>query len=174
VAPGAEVGDYVENFVLLSQTGEMVSLSNFCGKVVYVTMGAIWCSACTRWAQRLHIYAQKYPDDFVPIELLAESTHGQPGQPKDPPNAEELMAWAVEFQGPSPTAPVLADVGWEVYHRYFEGDPNLTGNVPQGLLIDREGRILSVGNVGFSNEVKDGDKIIDVTMYAIDEAVAAP
>ncbi len=171
--PGVSVGDYAENFVLLSQTGDMVSLSTFCGKVVYISFGALWCGACMNWAQRLTIYGDRYADDFVPIELMAEALHGEAGQPLDPPNAEELMTWAVKYQGPSATDPVLADPGWAVFYRYFED--NSGSSLPEGLLIDRDGKILYVGQVGFANqELDDSGKIIDIEIPQIDDALAAP
>jgi thiol-disulfide isomerase/thioredoxin len=168
------VGDFAENFVLLSQTGEMVSLSAYCGKVVYISFGALWCGACMNWAQRLAIYGQRYAGEFVPIELMAESLHGPGnGQPLDPPNAEELMIWAVEYQGAEAPDPVLADPGWAVFFRYFTD--NDSSHLPEGLLIGRDGKILHVGQVGYAGQEKDADgKIVDITVPAIDEALEAP
>lgn len=131
-APGDEEGDFVENFVLQDQDGKTVSLSDYCGQVVYIPMGAMWCPACQSSAQAIPAKMAEYgEDDFIALNLMAETARG------DAPDEQSLSAWAETY---GLTTPVLADTEWQVWDRYWPSHAT-----PKSLLIDREGRLAAIG-----------------------------
>lgn len=134
-APGSAVGDFAENFVLMDQGGRMVSLSDYCGQVVYIPLGAMWCPGCQSSAEQIPTKMAEYGDQgFVVLNLMAETPRGAE------PDQDALTTWAETYDL---TTPVLADVDWGVWERYWP-----THSTPKNLLIGRDGRLAAVGWVG--------------------------
>ena len=118
----------MEDFSLIDQEGDSVLLSDYCGQVVYLQLGAMWCPTCRAEAEKFNEYLDRYEDEgLVILNLLSETPQGEP------PNSDHLKAWANLFEL---TLPVLADTNWEVWDRYFP-----VHATPRAILVDREGRI---------------------------------
>jgi len=132
---GRAVGDFAENFILTDQNGSAVSLSDYCGSVVYIPLGAMWCPGCQSSAEQIPAKIAAHGDDgLVVLNLMAETSRG------GDPTQEDLTLWADTYDI---TTPVLADSGWGVWDRYWPSH-----STPKSILIDRDGRLLVVGWVG--------------------------
>jgi peroxiredoxin len=124
---GREVGDLAEDFELSDQEGRLVRLSDYCGDVIDIQTGSMWCPGCQTEAARLNEqYATWQDQGFVILSILAEDVHGEPV------TAEALQAWVDTYDL---TTPVLGDPDGHVIHRYF------THEGSRELLIGRDGRI---------------------------------
>lgn len=127
---GSKEGDLAQNFVLKDQQGDDTYLSDFCGRVVVLQMGAMWCRSCQLEASRIPALMDDFGErGVVVVSLMAETVEGKPPQPRD------LEAWDVTFDL---NTPVLGDRSWKVWDRYFAREIT-----PGALLLDREGRIVS-------------------------------
>ena len=134
-APGSNEGDFAENFILTDQHGDTVSLSDYCGQVVYIPLGAMWCPGCQAAAKAIPEKMDEDGDEgFIVLNLMAETARG------DDPDEEDLTAWADTY---NITTPVLADIDWAVWERYFPDH-----STPKHILIDRDGRLAVIGWVG--------------------------
>jgi|GEM_PF-3363527 len=132
---GRALGSLAENFTLLSQEGKEVSLSDYCGKVVYIPMGAMWCPACQSTAEEIPQTMATYGGSgLVVLNLMAETARGAT------PDQEALSTWADTYDL---VTPVLADSDWGVWERYFPSH-----STPKELLIGRDGTLLEIGWVG--------------------------
>ncbi|HYO97969.1 MAG TPA: redoxin domain-containing protein [Polyangiaceae bacterium] len=126
--PGTTVGSPIENFVLMDQSGNSVSLSNYCDKVVYIVAGAMWCPGCRTDAEELESIYQTYKDrGLFTLNMLAENNRART------PTTAELTTWATTY---GITTPVIADPNWQVWNRYW-----VEGETPKGMLLGRGGII---------------------------------
>lgn len=132
--PGTAVGDLAEDWALTDQHGNTVRLSDFCGSVVYIGAGAMWCPGCQADAEEMKSLADDYgARGLVTIDMMAETAGGETPTPAD------LLAWASTY---GLTTPVVADPDWGVWNRYWPGE-----GTPREMLIGRDGRIIEVGFV---------------------------
>jgi peroxiredoxin len=128
------VGDFAEDFRLMDQFGQPVRLSDYCGQVVYIPMGAMWCPACQGTAEELPSLQANYgAQGLVILNVMAETPSG------GTPTTESLSVWADTYDL---DLPVLADPQWDVWHRYWPSE-----STPRELLVGRDGRLLQVGFV---------------------------
>jgi len=137
---GEGVGSLIEDFALEDQHGETVLLSDFCGQVILLQMGAMWCPTCQSEAERIPELLESFGTDFVALNVLSENGAGDPARPVD------LDAWAEHFDL---TSPVLADPGWRIWDRYF---PSHT--TPRSILIGADGRIRVIDFVVVDSEIE--------------------
>lgn len=153
--PGASYGttpkELIQNFRLMDQYGGKVRLDSFCGDVIVLQMGAMWCPTCQAEATKIPDLMQEYgPQGLTILNLLAETTFSQA------PIEAELLEWADYFDV---STPVLADPNWEVWERYF--DRHVT---PRAILVDREGRIRKIDYVITEEDIQatiNGEELSD-------------
>jgi peroxiredoxin len=128
---GTAEGDLMEDFALQDQNGNTVRLSDYCGSVVLLEMGAMWCGVCQEYASEIPETMAEYGSQgLVILNLLAENEQG------GTPSQSELTEWATTY---GITTPVLADANWGVWNRYF-GEAT-----PENILVGRDGEILVLG-----------------------------
>lgn len=137
---GRRPGDAAEDFGLADQHGELVILSDYCGKVVLLQMGAMWCPQCQDDAQAIVPRLETHGDELVILNLLVENGAS------DPPRQIDLEAWAEHFEI---TTPVLADKGWAVWERYFASHAT-----PRAILLGRDGRIRVIDRAISEDEIE--------------------
>lgn len=114
-----KVGDPAPDFELMSLNGERVSLSQFQGRPVVLSIGATWCPDCRIEAPLLQELHETYPQLVI---LLIDS--------KESP--EVVQQYADEF---GITHPILLDTEGEVMELYQ------VFAIPTELFIDAEGII---------------------------------
>lgn len=131
---GAEVGDFMQDFALRNQEGKTVRLSDFCGKVVALELGAMWCPTCQGEAEEINGLMDEYGDQGLVVLTLLTETGGQQN-----PETQDLKAWAETYQLETP---VLADPEWRIWERYFE--MHVT---PRALIMGPDGTIEMSGLV---------------------------
>ncbi|MFZ5482078.1 MAG: TlpA family protein disulfide reductase, partial [Myxococcota bacterium] len=129
-------GDVVRNWQGWDTFGQEVSLYNFCGNYMLVTLSAAWCGPCQDLAEELtDVQAQvreEYPN-FVVYELLYQNVRG------NTPTTDQLVDWKETFEldgipvvGPEDAAdPELA---------LFERD----GYIPTSVILSPELEVLSI------------------------------
>jgi glutathione peroxidase-family protein len=110
------------------QRGQEVSLWQFHGNVVLLDISTMWCAPCQDLAlgteETYHQFADR---GFVYLTVLQEDVESQP------PEVDDLSAWAAEF---GITSPVLAD------GEKFTGEAVQQGLYPAVLLIGRDLRVI--------------------------------
>jgi len=126
---GFALGDVPNDFRLVDQHGEQVSLWQFYGSVILLDISTMWCAPCQRIARDVNETWEDYRDEgFIYITVLPEDTDG------DTVESNDLNEWADSF---GIEAPVLADnegFGYEV-------EPNKVW--PVLMLIDRKMTIVA-------------------------------
>ncbi|MCB9741455.1 MAG: TlpA family protein disulfide reductase [Alphaproteobacteria bacterium] len=128
---GHGVGDIAENFTLMDQYGDGVKLHDFCGRVVLLVSGAIWCGSCQAETGSLQaLYEEKRDRGLIVIQALAENAESQD------PTQEELQGWADNY---GLSYPVVADPGWAVNNRYEQDN-----GIPTHVLIAPGGELIAV------------------------------
>jgi peroxiredoxin len=126
---GRNVGDPAEEFALQDANGETVRLSDYCGKVVYLALGAMWCSECAQHAEDIPALVDEFgSDEFSVLTLMTEDPDFEP------PEANSLAVWAATYDLDTP---VLADPNWGVWDRYYRYHA-----APGQLLVGKDGRII--------------------------------
>lgn len=115
---GFEVGQVLPDLRLDDQRGDQVALWQFYGRVVLVSLGAVWCAPCRELAVEIEALAEEYPE-LVHLTVLLEDGSGLAPDPSD------AAAWASAF---GPQQPVLADPGQQF-------GPALDGGYPDVLLV---------------------------------------
>jgi len=131
-------GDKAPAFSLNDTKGNKVSLSDFKGKVVFMTFWATWCAKC--WEEidftRKSI---KRSDDLVILLVNMERKAANP---------EHLKKITDALEGLEVTDTVLLDFNLEAYSDY-----KLT-SLPSTAVIDKEG-IIQFAGPGFFKEFRD-------------------
>ena len=129
--PTNKVGGPVGQFIAQDHNGNTVALSDYCGKAVYLDLGAMWCVPCQQAAAKLEAKYQKYKDrGFVTLSLLIQNTA------RKVPTQADLQAWAKTY---GLTTPVLNDGSKTVYNQVWPG----AGAIPQMALIKPDGTLYS-------------------------------
>lgn len=123
IGEGFEVGQTVPDLRLVDQNGDIVSLWQFWGDVVLVTVSAVWCGPC----HDLAVTAEEVLEDLAPrgvtlLTILEEDGGGLS------PELEDAVAWSDSFGAASP---VMVDPEHEL-------SSALQGSYPAVLLLDRE------------------------------------
>lgn len=116
----------VPDFTLESSTGDMVSLSDYAGKVVVLNFWASWCPPCKKEMPDFQKLYEELEDSEDTVLLMLDQTDGQREKKSDADKYVEQE----EF-----TFPVLYDTG-EVGYSIF----GLT-SIPTTVVIDKEGRL---------------------------------
>lgn len=115
---GSTLGDIAANFSLINQSGQLVSLYDYFGKVILLDFSADWCEPCQAEATQLQsLYNELKDKGFVVITLLGV---GQPA------------GWAQTY---SLTFPVVDDTALGQWGIYGEGA------IPLNVVLDRNGTI---------------------------------
>ncbi len=129
---GWEEGDVVQAFSLVDQFNETVDFHDFCGRVILIEVGAMWCGPCQEAAPELQsLYREFSNDGVMVISLLTETEiQGEGASPEDA--ATWANTYGLEF-------PVLADPGWDVAGNF---SPDGTVSIPNYTFIDTDMRIL--------------------------------
>lgn len=127
-------GDYVPNFTLLNQDGEEVSMSDFCGKVVWIDMGAMWCPACRSIADEdvEPWYQARKDKPFAVLSIMAEDARGRT------PDAEALSTWQQTYDI---TTDILADPDWSVVQPFLDAGGKGAEFTPWAAVIMPDGEI---------------------------------
>lgn len=95
---GFEVGEIVPDLRLPDQHGQTVSLWQFYGRVVLLSIGTVWCPPCREIAVSAEALAAE--SGAIHVTVLLEDESGLAPSPSD------AAAWAEVF---CPDSPVLAD-----------------------------------------------------------------
>ncbi len=123
---GNQLGQVAQDFTLLSQYGEDVTLSDFCDDVVLLVGSASWCGPCQAEAPELAGWFDDHEQqDLMVITLLGENIYGQT------PSRADLQEWAQSF---GIHHPVLADSNFQVTARFIDGNQIA---LPTMQLLDR-------------------------------------
>jgi thiol-disulfide isomerase/thioredoxin len=94
-------GDVADNFTLMDQYGQEVSLYSFCGQYVMFSLGASWCPPCQDLAAEIQGIQDTYGEmGFQAIEILYQDKR------YNEPDDEDLLDW--EELGSMVNIPVLA------------------------------------------------------------------
>ncbi|MCO4743481.1 MAG: TlpA family protein disulfide reductase [Proteobacteria bacterium] len=126
VGDGFYVGEVPDDFRLLDQHGDTVSLWQFYGSVVIVDISTMWCAPCRALAETTEEVQNEYAKDgVVYVTILAENVENEP------PSHEDLNSWADAYGIVS--SPVVADPEGE-----WSSASVQNGNYPVLLVLDRE------------------------------------
>ena len=120
-AQGFEVGQVLPDLRLTDQRADLVALWQFYGRVLLVSLGAVWCAPCRDLAVEAQAMAEEHPE-MVHLTVLLEDGSGLT------PDTSDAAAWASAF---SPDQPVLVDPEQQF-------GPALDGGYPDVLLVNRE------------------------------------
>lgn len=129
-------GDVVRNWQGWDTYEQEVSLYNFCGNYMLLTLSASWCGPCQELAADLTEVQEQVREDFpnfVVFELLYQNTRG------NTPTTKQLTAWKDEFELDG-----IPVVGPE-----DAADPELTlfekdGYIPTSVILSPEMEVLSI------------------------------
>jgi thiol-disulfide isomerase/thioredoxin len=121
------VGGAASNFILSDEKGNLVALSDYCDKAVYIEVSAMWCGPCKGLAEELEGVYQKYKArGLAVLSILVED---EDFKPVTPPN---LGAWARAY---GLTSPVLGDPTESVYGKFgMFGFPQVVLLAPGGIV----------------------------------------
>jgi peroxiredoxin len=153
-AYGNREGDKAEDWTTYDQHGNVVRLSDFCGKWVYIEFGSMGCGACVDHAPKLEAMYQRLRntgEGLVVIDSLGENLNPLPPNAlQGTPTAAELAEWATQN---GQTLPVIADADYAIMARYYPFGPGTPYPVaserpmPEGLLIRPDGVIEYLGQM---------------------------
>lgn len=124
-----KVGEYAPNFKLQNLNGEIVDLSSFAGKKVYLKFWASWCGPCKESIPELLKLMDNKERDFEVITIVTPGFNGEKSK-------DDFIKWYTE-QGYE-KLPVLFDESGDILKTY-----NVKG-MPNVLLIDSFGRIAKI------------------------------
>ena len=113
------IGEPAPDFALRDLDGNVVTLSELRGKVVYVNFWATWCRPCKKELPDIQTIADEYPDDLVVLAINYRES------------ADEASAY---FDENGLRLRVLLD-GGGVYEQY-----KLRG-LPDSFFVDRAGNL---------------------------------
>ena len=131
-ATGNGMGQTADDFALMDQNGEAVSLHDFCGKSVLLVSSAMWCGPCQAEAAGLQDLYEHYEEQgFLVITLLGENHFGGDS------TQQNLQTWA---DAAGITHPVVADDGWGVTARFLNSGSLV---IPTMHLIGPGGEVLA-------------------------------
>lgn len=145
---GVHEGDYAEDWTTYNQYGAAVSLSDFCGKWVYIEFGYMGCGACNLHAPMLELAAKNlkdYKEGLVVIDALGENLNPIPPNDTVTPSVAELAGWADKHGQAQVHAVCEAD--FAIHARYWPFGPDLEHKTapdwghPEAMLIRPSGVI---------------------------------
>ena len=141
-----------KDFALPDLDGNVVRLSDFNGKKVYLKFWGSWCSVCMAGMDEFVAYteAQEASGEVVVLTVVAPGLYGEK-------KADDFRTW---FQGQGYEFPVLLDEGGDVTNLY-----NVRG-FPTNVFIDPNGAIAYSMAGGMNNAT------IDSVWEQIDEILA--
>lgn len=135
-------------FELTDQFGKQHKLSDYRGKVVYVTFSATWCDLCLLELpdlERLYHDRGRNQGEVVVLGIVLPSETSVEGAECEK-TVEEMKSFLSEN---SLTFPVLMDLGGTTFIEY-----EITG-LPTTYLIDREGYFIGVVQASIDKELMD-------------------
>ncbi len=122
----ASEGQTAADFTYPGLDGEMISLSDFIGKVVLVDVWATWCAPCLQQLPHL----KELKEDFKNTDLVVLAVSVD--VPKDEQKWRDMIV-EKEIE-----AVHMFAGGWTEITKYY----NITG-IPRFMLFDREGKVVS-------------------------------
>jgi peroxiredoxin len=126
---GGQAGDSVRDFSLRNQSGGWTRLSDYCGQVIVLQLGGMWCPTCQSEAERIKDIMEEYGSQgVIVLNLMGENPSF------DEATVEDLKAWADALEIETP---VLSDTDWRVWGHYYRRIVT-----PRAVLIDRQGRVV--------------------------------
>jgi len=130
----AKVGEPAPPLALLDSTGELVSIENLKGRVLYVDFWASWCGPCRQSFPWMNDLRKRFADQGLTIISV---------------NVDKKRVDAERFLRDSPAA-------FTVLYDAAGATPSTWGarGMPTSFLIDRQGRVVAT-EVGFSDDRKD-------------------
>lgn len=132
-------GTKIGNFTWTTDDGGELTLYDYEGSVIILTVGAGWCEGCKEETPILEEdFWQVYEDDgLVVIQLLTEDTEGKTA------DTDFAQWWRSEF---SVTFPICIDPDWTLEPYFTES------TLPFTMLINRE-LIIKEKSHGFESEI---------------------
>lgn len=138
---GTKIGQRAENFTLLDQNGNQVSLHDYIGKVILLDLSTMWCSPCQAEAAEAEELYQAYKlRGFIILSVLCQDYIG------GPPATSDCKAWANLY---GLTFPVLADNNVNVWNLYDD-----EGYIPLNLIIDKK-MVIQYKDAGYEPAIKE-------------------
>jgi len=134
IAPGKKSPDFTcENL-----DGEMISLADLAGKIVYIDVWAVWCSPCIKEVPFLEELKAKFVGEdivFVSIDV-----------------ADDVSQWKAFVEKNEMTSLQLRLESWDVdfMNKYL-----ITG-IPRFIILDKEGYIIDNNSIRPSNPKLEG------------------
>lgn len=138
---GLKINNVAPNFELQSLSGELIKLSDYRGKKVFLNFWASWCGPCRTEMPYMETYYEKYKNSEN-VEIVAVNMT----------NSERNIEKVEEFvESYGLTFPVLLDTHGEVEKLY-----KVIG-YPTTYLINEEGIIVKgfTGSINNAEEVKE-------------------
>lgn len=120
---GVDVGQEAPDFTLTSFEGEVVSLSDYDGQVIFLDFWAAWCPFCVNEIPEIQAIHESYPEVVVIGVHRTETEAVEDGQAF----VDELGAMYT----------MLKDEDGSVYQTYSGGRPFM----PLGIIIDQDGLV---------------------------------
>lgn len=131
VPTGIRIGQRAPGFQLLSLENEVVSLSDFLGKIVILDFWASWCAPCRLTMPGLEDIARSLASDVVLLGVSLDRTEGQATNYLAMNNFNAMIALYESYAS-----------AFALFRTY--GD----GGIPRTFVIDRDGIIRFVGHPG--------------------------
>ena len=122
----------IEDFELEDLAGNLVKLSDFKGKIVFLNFWATWCPPCKEEMPHMQTFYDKYKDDDI-VVLAVNPTQVENQGSSDSDKAEKKVREFIDQK--SFTFPVLLDKDDSVWAFYQQR------GIPANYVIDTEGII---------------------------------
>ncbi len=138
VGTGYSEGDVAHDFTLTDQTGEDVSLYDYCGAAVVLVFEAGWSPTASDSMDQVRRWMDDFGDEtFMVLTLIGADEDGES------PTEEYVASFAEEYDV---STPVLADPGTEVLQDYF------AGGIPTFVLLGSGAEIIAIELEGIPDE----------------------
>lgn len=122
------VGNYAPDFEMISPKGDKYKLSDFRGKVLYIDVWASWCGPCIYEIPYMEKLYKKFSNDkrieFISVSVDDNESEWKEVLDKDKPSWKQFL--------------VLGGFNSDLTKKY-----SING-IPRFLLIDKDGKIISV------------------------------
>ena len=138
----------IEDFELEDLEGNLVKLSDFKGKIVFLNFWATWCPPCRDEMPHMQAFYEKYKDEDIVILAVNPNQVENQGL-NNAERAEEKARKFIDEHGF--TFPVLLDRDDSVWAIYQQR------GIPTNYMIDKEGTVkyLKPGAFGDVKEMED-------------------
>lgn len=134
--PAYAEGDTIDNWEGLDAYGQAVSIYNFCGNFVVVSLGAAWCGPCQDLAAGLAEEMDELTDEignFTFFELLSQNLAGnEPTENQIDEWEEEYELYGIPVVGPQDAEQSAGLEPWDA-----------DGYIPSLILLSPDMRVIS-------------------------------